>query len=95
MSWPRQGGFVKSFDQVSPAILIRGSVEAASTSSRASRVNIHGVDGRFWSFFAPPEPLPGPREVLINETLADEINTQVGDALIVRFKPTRLYPASR
>ena len=87
------GRFVKSFDQVSPAILIRGSVEAASTSSRASRVNIHGVDGRFWSFFAPPEPLPGPREVLINETLADEINTQVGDALIVRFQTDTLIPS--
>ena len=87
------GRFVNSFDQVAPAILIRGSVEAASTSSRASRVNIHGVAGRFWSFFALPEPLPGPREVLINETLADEINTQVGDALIVRFQTDTLIPS--
>ena len=87
------GRFVKSFDQAAPAILIRGSVQAASTSSRASRVNIHGVDERFWSFFVPPEPLPGPREVLINETLADEINTQVGDALIVRFQTDTLIPS--
>ena len=87
------GRFVSAFDQAAPAILIRGSVEAAATSSRASRVNIHGVDGRFWSFFAPPEPLPGPREVLINETLADEINAQVGDALIVRFQTDTLIPS--
>ena len=87
------GRFVKSFDQAAPAILIRGSVQAASTSSRASRVNIHGVDERFWSFFVPPEPLPGPRKVLINETLADEINTQVGDALIVRFQTDTLIPS--
>ena len=87
------GRFADSFDQAAPAILIRGSVEAATTSSRASRVNIHGVDERFWSFFAPPEPLPGPREVLINETLADEINTQVGDALIVRFQTDTLIPS--
>ena len=87
------GRFADSFDQAAPAILIRGGVEAATTSSRASRVNIHGVDERFWSFFAPPEPLPGPREVLINETLADEINTQVGDALIVRFQTDTLIPS--
>ena len=87
------GRFVNSFDQAAPAILIRGSVEAASTSSRASRVDIHGVDERFWSFFTPPELLPGPREVLINETLADEINAQVGDALIVRFQTDTLIPS--
>ena len=87
------GRFVNSFDQVAPAILIRGSVEAASTSSRASRVDIHGVDERFWSFFTPPKLLPGPREVLINETLADEINAQVGDALIVRFQTDTLIPS--
>ena len=87
------GRFVNSFDQVAPAILIRGSVQAASTSSRASRVNIHGVEERFWSFFAPPEPLPSPREVLINETLAHEIGAQAGDALIVRFQTDTLIPS--
>ena len=85
--------FVNSFDQAAPSILIRGSVEAATTSSRASRVNIHGVDERFWSFFAPPAPLPGPREVLINETLADEIDARAGDAVIVRFQTDTLIPS--
>ncbi len=87
------GRFVDSFDQAAPAILIRGSVESASTSSRASRINIHGVDERFWSFFAPNEPLPGPREVLINETLAREIDAQAGDALILRFQTDTLIPS--
>ncbi len=87
------GRFVDSFDQAAPAILVRGSVESAATSSRASRINIHGVDERFWSFFAPNEPLPGPREVLINETLAREIDAQAGDALILRFQTDTLIPS--
>ena len=40
-----------SIDAVAPAVLIRGSLQSADSGARASRVNIHGVDERFWSLF--------------------------------------------
>ncbi len=43
-----------SIDAVAPAVLIRGSLQSADSGARASRVNIHGVDERFWSLFNTP-----------------------------------------
>ena len=40
-----------SIDKVAPAVLIRGSLQSADSGARASRVNIHGIDERFWSLF--------------------------------------------
>ena len=40
-----------SIDKVAPAVLIRGSLQSADSGARASQVNIHGVDERFWSLF--------------------------------------------
>ena len=40
-----------SIDKVAPAVLIRGSLQSVDSGARASRVNIHGVDERFWSLF--------------------------------------------
>ena len=40
-----------SIDAVAPAVLIRGSLQSADSGARASRVNIHGVDERFWLLF--------------------------------------------
>lgn len=84
--------FSAAFDKAAPAIVLRGSVEAAESGSRASSVNLIGADERFWSLFSPPETLPGPREVLINESLAREIGGGVGDAVLLRFQTDTLIP---
>lgn len=76
-----------------PAILIRGSVEAAAGGARASRVNIYGVNDRFWRLFEPPETKPGGREILLNEKLAREIGVSAGDAVLLRFQADTLIPA--
>ena len=89
-----------SIDKVAPAVLIRGSLQSADSGARASRVNIHGVDERFWSLFesaaAPSETEPPPpegRELVLNEALAREVGTQAGDALLVRFQTDTLVPS--
>ena len=85
--------FGQGYDKAAPALLLRGSVEAAESGSRASSISLIGADERFWSLFTPPDNLPGPREVLINESLAREIGAGVGDAVLVRFQTDTLVPS--
>ena len=96
-----------SIDKVAPAVLIRGSLQSADSGARASRVNIHGVDERFWSLFesaaAPFESdaarsetdaaLPEGRQLALNEALAREVGAKTGDALLVRFQTDTLVPS--
>jgi ABC-type lipoprotein release transport system permease subunit len=87
------GRFPAAFDKAAPALLLRGSVEAAESGSRASSVSLIGADERFWSLFTAPESLPGPRDVLINESLAREVGAAVGDAVLLRFQTDTLIPS--
>ena len=85
--------FAYAFEQAAPAVLIRGSVEEASSGARASRVNIHGVDERFASFFSEPLPVAGAREVVLNESLAREVAATPGDSVLLRFQTDTLVPS--
>ncbi len=85
--------FSPAFDKAAPAILLRGAVEAAESHARASAVNLIAADERFWSLYATPEILPGPRDVLINESLAHEIGAKPGDAVLLRFQTDTLVPS--
>ena len=89
-----------SIDSVAPAVLIRGSVQSADSGARASRVNIHGVDQRFWSLFETAAalfeteaPLPEGRQLVLNEALAREVGATAGDAVLVRFQTDTLVPS--
>ena len=89
-----------SIDKVAPAVLIRGSLQSADSGARASRVNIHGVDERFWSLFETAAelfeteaPLPEGRQLVLNEALAREVGAKAGDALLVRFQTDTLVPS--
>ena len=85
--------FAYGYRQAAPAILIRGGAESAESGARASRINIHGVDGRFFSFYDDPPKLPGAREVLLNRSLAREIGAAEGDGVLVRFQTDTLVPS--
>ncbi len=85
--------FAYAFDRAAPAVFIRGSVENAETNARASKVSIHGVDERFWSFFPSPPPEIGPRDIAINESLAREIGAEAGGAVLLRFQTDTLVPS--
>ena len=86
-------GFDASFDRAAPAILMRGTVEAAGTRARASNVNVHGVDSRFWTFFPGGPRQIGAREILLNQSLAREIGVGAGDAVLLRFQADTLIPS--
>jgi ABC-type antimicrobial peptide transport system permease subunit len=82
-------------DKVVPAIMLRGTVlrrsaDGSQLLSRAGRVQIVGIDARFWSLFgASPQSLEN--GVLINQALADVLQAKLGDGIEVRMeKPTSI-----
>lgn len=79
-----------------PALLMRGSVFTRNAEGRLERqvgqVQIVGVDERFWPLFGmKPRDLGG--EVVLNETLAEELRVGPGDAVEARFERPHAVPA--
>ena len=78
-----------------PAILLNGTVVAAETETRASKVNIYGVENTFFSLWedhavpnlnsATDAPFAN---IVINEALQNELKVQIGDAILVNFPQT-------
>ncbi len=75
-----------------PAILLNGTVVAAETETRASKVNIYGVENTFfklWEDDAVPNlnsATDSPfADIVINEALQNELKVQIGDAILVNF----------
>jgi hypothetical protein len=85
--------FAYAFERAAPALFLRGAVENADTGARASRVSIHGVDERFWSFFPAATPGIGSREILINKSLAREIGAEAGATVLLHFQTDTLIPS--
>ena len=73
-----------------PAILLNGTAVDPQTQTRASKVNIFGVSESFFGFWEG-HPVPNLNKIpnqpfnaiVINEVLQNELNVQVGDALLV------------
>lgn len=75
-----------------PAILLNGTVVAPQTQARASKVNIMGITEGFFAFWEEyPVPNLNKAEnqpfnaIVINEALQDELDVQIGDALLVNM----------
>ena len=82
------------------AILLNGTVVAADTDARASKVNIYGVEESFFDFWDQTsipnlnkQVNPPFANIVINEALQRELNVQVGDAILVNFpKAAEIHP---
>jgi len=77
---------------VAPLILAQGSAVHADSGTRASRVNIHGVDQRFTAMFGDEAALDFERppsqifpSVFVSEALRDELGSDIGDDLVMGF----------
>jgi len=65
----------------------------ADDSARANRVQLLGVDDRFWNLDAKAAPFqsPGADEVVLNERLAQQLKAKVGDTVLLRVsRPSAL-----
>ena len=86
-------GFSQAFDGVCPLMVGEGAVVHAATQRLASRVQIYGVDERFWAFHGrPAEPLER-RSGLLSPELARELDWEKGDSLLVTLQRQAATPA--
>jgi ABC-type antimicrobial peptide transport system permease subunit len=68
-----------------PMALLRGSATRASSASYASRVQVLGVNDRFWQAYGLPPLAGNGRIVVLNEPLAAELGAKTGDDILLRF----------
>ncbi|MFV1967877.1 MAG: FtsX-like permease family protein [Pirellulaceae bacterium] len=91
--------FGEFFASATPAILFpRGTVErqGAGAAGRAASVLIMGCDTSFWSLGdenVGPTPLPGDRQIVLNQPLADDLQVSVGDKVVLRLPRAEPVPA--
>jgi len=80
--------------RAAPILPLTGSVDAAGKGGRAHRVNIIGVDGRFWALGGPAagkhrglnDSLMTDSSVIINSALARKLNVSALDQITLQFR---------
>ncbi|NIR50179.1 ABC transporter permease, partial [candidate division KSB1 bacterium] len=102
------GDFKEHFDLVAPAVMSNGTAIHDKSGSRASNINLLGMDERFTRFY---ESSPGDSvqlntllqkpsgqifpSIVINQSLKNELDAQVGDQILLSFaKPSDIARAS-
>jgi putative ABC transport system permease protein len=80
---------------VAPVIVLEGTVSAAANDRTAHRVQVVGVDARFWRFHHA-DGLDGPsgRDAFLSPALRDELSTSDGDALMLTVQRSADIPPS-
>ena len=84
------------FEAAAPLVAIEGFVTHQASRSRASAVQVYGVDERFWTFHGrDPAQFDLPRNTaFISEGLAGELGAAPDDALLVRVERPSDVPLS-
>jgi putative ABC transport system permease protein len=78
-----------------PIVAATGVVTHQSSGRRAGEVAVYGVDERFWAFHGVPGPASfAGRDAVAGAALAAELQTAVGDTLLVRLPPPTGIPGS-
>ena len=92
-SSPASGMTVTAFEGVCPMIAVEGLVRDQVSGRRASRVQVYGVDDRFWRFHGLTGGRgPEGREALVSRALAADIGTTAGGTVLVRVERASAIP---
>jgi putative ABC transport system permease protein len=76
-----------------PLIYLKGVVIHEQTGIRSHEVNVYGVDERFWKFQGLSVPsFSNNRSALIGAPLAQQLNIQAGDGLLLRVETQQAIP---
>ncbi len=78
-----QPDFENLFRVACPLIVLEGLAVDQNSGRRASGIQIYGVDDRFWSLHQRTGKQLGTRNALINPGLAQELGSNVGDAVLI------------
>jgi len=85
--------FRQDFAGVTPMVAVPGVAAAQESGRRASRVQVYGVDERFWRFHGVEDVRPpASREVLLSPALARDLNASAGTTILVRVQRPSAIP---
>ncbi len=76
-----------------PIIHLKGVAIHATTGIQSHNVNVYGIDERFWKFHGVrPRTFPGDRSAIVGDSLARQLNVQVGEDLLLRIETQQSIP---
>jgi ABC-type lipoprotein release transport system permease subunit len=78
--------------QACPMIALDGVTVHEPSGRRAAKVQVYGVDDRFWRFQGDAGEPPRGREVLLSAALARELGARAGDAVLLRVPRPSAIP---
>ena len=84
--------FGRDFRDVAPMIAVQGAASDQASGRRASRVQMYGIDQRFWRFHGLQAKALGPRDVLLSPALARELGATSGGTVLVRLQRPSAIP---
>ncbi|HVG19404.1 MAG TPA: ABC transporter permease, partial [Blastocatellia bacterium] len=87
--------FAEAFGSACPLVALEGFITHEKSGRRASRVQVYGVDERFWKFHGREGAARPPveREVLLSADLARELGSGAGDSILLRIEKPSAIPA--
>jgi hypothetical protein len=84
--------FAASFTGVAPLVAVQGLATNQTSGQRASRVQVYGVDDRFWTFHGAATRGPTARQALLTTALAEAIGASPGSAVVFRVQQPSAMP---
>ncbi len=85
--------FRVGFSGVAPIVVMQGVVTDQGTGRRASKVQVYGVDDRFWRFHqVEGRSGPASRDALLSRALAADIGAAPGGTVLVRLERPSAIP---
>ena len=77
-----------------PVLQLRGLMTNSDGTKRANRIELLGVDARFYETGASTNPFPAGQSsgVILNESLAAKIGVKTGDEVVLRISKPSLMP---
>jgi hypothetical protein len=82
-----KSAFRRSFSAQCPIVVLEGIVINEKTGQRAHKVNVYGIDQRFWKFQDRDwMKAPEKRDALLGQNLAAELSLQPDDPILLRIE---------
>jgi ABC-type antimicrobial peptide transport system permease subunit len=84
--------FAANFHGACPIIALEGAVTRDENNARAGGVQVYGVDDRFWKFHGANVQTPEGNDVLISQSLAQELGAKSGETIVLRIEKPSAIP---
>jgi ABC-type lipoprotein release transport system permease subunit len=85
-------GFRAAFNAAAPMLVMQGLVTEQGAGRRSSKVQVYGVDDRFWHFHQVERSGPANRDALLSRALASDIGAADGSTILVRLEQPSAIP---